>query len=153
MTARSSVDPAGAFDATAFPSLESGSPRIIFSPVQRAIQGAVGSLVFGLVMAIPDWYRSRRVVPPKPVIRGVAQFAAESAASAFIESSVEIYRGKTGNAVAPIIGLVTPRLVAVSVSSLIAFKKGEKIDWKAKAKQTAAALAMPIAQELLFRRL
>jgi hypothetical protein len=143
--------PSLAVGVTAPPPLSVPAPFVPDNPFVRALQGASGSLVFSLAMALPDWWRSRRLVPPAPVLHTVAEYTAESAAAAFIECSVERVRGRSGDAVAPLIGMVTPRLVATSVRALVAKRKGKPFDWKAAAKQTAATLAFPLAHVLVFR--
>ena len=90
----------------------------------RAVQAGVGGCAIGLIFSLPTWIRARTWRPPRSVIREVFEFGALSAASEVVEASVERLRGRRkDDLVAPIVAIVVPRVVSVTLFALLSNKR------------------------------
>ena len=112
----------------------------------RAVQAAVGGCAIGAIFSLPTWIRARTWRPPRSVIREVLEFGALSSASEVVEATVERVRGRKEDLVAPIVGIVVPRVASVTLFTLLSNKRyqndvrtGKVAEERASATREAAA--------------
>lgn len=128
------------------------APQLIQNnPFLRAVQGGTSGAVWGLVLGLPKWFKSKKIVPPREVLTDIGVNAGISATSEFVESSIERIRGRTDDLWAPFIGTAFPYVAIESGRFAMTLKRKEKVDWKERTKALLKEMSFPVCSTLLIR--